>query len=133
MHKVGTEDSDIMLEPRENRLTDAQSLDRGLIGGGEKVLIVRRGVAKDVAKKVRNSQVHGCAPLSSGRQRQAGRAAHVVTKYCIATPGSGGDIEQARAQATPVEGGYRISGEKRFGNGSGRSGRSRNRGKPAVR
>jgi alkylation response protein AidB-like acyl-CoA dehydrogenase len=34
-------------------------------------------------------------------------------------PGSGGDIAQTRASATPVDGGYRISGEKHFGSGSG--------------
>ncbi len=34
-------------------------------------------------------------------------------------PGSGGDIGLTRATATPADGGFRISGEKHFGSGSG--------------
>ena len=42
MHKIGAEDSDILREPRQDRLTDTKCLDGLLIGAGEQMLVVWR-------------------------------------------------------------------------------------------
>ena len=52
MHKVGAEDGDVLLEPRQHGLADTERLDGLLIGTGEQVFIMRRGQAEDVAKNV---------------------------------------------------------------------------------
>lgn len=64
MHEVRAQNSDVRLEPREYRLTDAECLDRGLIGAGEEVLVMRLGNAEDIAENMRKSERHGCNPFS---------------------------------------------------------------------
>jgi hypothetical protein len=64
MHKIGAEDSDILLEPRQDRLTDTKSPDGFLIGAGEQMLVVWRGRAEDPVKNRRKSEVHGRNPLT---------------------------------------------------------------------
>jgi hypothetical protein len=53
VHEVWAEDGDVLLEPRQNWLADAKCLDGFLVGTGEKVFIVRRGQAEDIAKNRR--------------------------------------------------------------------------------
>jgi hypothetical protein len=63
MHQVGTKGGDILLEPSQHGLAHAKGLDGFLIGAGEKVLIVRRGEAEDVAQNMRKRKAHGCDPF----------------------------------------------------------------------
>ena len=60
MHEVGTKNSNVRREPRQHRLTDTERLDRSLIGAGEKMLVVQRGLAKNAAKEMWKSEMHGC-------------------------------------------------------------------------
>jgi hypothetical protein len=63
MHKVRAKHGDVVLESRQHGLTDTQSLYRFLVGSGEKVLVVRRGRAENVAKKMGKRETHGSNPF----------------------------------------------------------------------
>ena len=63
MHEVGTEYSNVLLEPRQHRLADTERLKGFFVGTGEKVFVMRRGQAEDVAEDMRNGKRHGCDPF----------------------------------------------------------------------
>lgn len=63
MHKVGAEDGDVLLEPRQHGLADTERLDGLLIGTGKQVFVMRCGQAEDVAKNVGEGEMHGCYPF----------------------------------------------------------------------
>ena len=70
MHKVGAEDGDVLLEPRQDGLADTERLDGLLIGASEQVFVMRCGHAEDVAKNMRESEMHGFDPFRIAPSRR---------------------------------------------------------------
>lgn len=70
MQQVWTKNSHAVREPRQDRLADAERLQRRLVGSGKQVLIMPRGQTQDISQKMRESHVHRSKTLVVGRQKQ---------------------------------------------------------------
>jgi hypothetical protein len=64
MHQIRAQHSDIPLKAGQDGLVYSKSLKRFLIGTGKQVFIMRHRQTQDVAKDVRQGDMHWVRPLS---------------------------------------------------------------------
>jgi hypothetical protein len=64
VHKVGAEDSDVLLELGQDGLADAEFLEGFFVGAGEQVLVMRKCAVEKVAHGLREREMHRIRPIS---------------------------------------------------------------------
>ncbi|HYZ24534.1 MAG TPA: hypothetical protein VE690_20470 [Rhodopila sp.] len=72
MHEIGAQNRDILLKPRQNRLADAQRLNRFLIRAGKQMFIVRLRQAKQIPHHMWKGEVHRMPRLEQAGPTRAG-------------------------------------------------------------
>ncbi len=58
MDEIGAKDGDILLETRQNRLTDTKCLDGFLIRAGKEMFVMRGREAENIAQDLGKSEIH---------------------------------------------------------------------------